>query len=144
MGIDILLGVEVWNSESELWVYERDFEQLGDRDYGVFESLVGTRFLEGRDANLDGKNLPPIHFVDEPFPDKEGLFRVAGQVNVDELVHWIKHNNLDILDDEDDNYGEYDFSLKKRFKMILVWPVCQYLRSIDIPLNKARLLFGFY
>jgi hypothetical protein len=79
--------------------------------------LVGNRFLEGRDSNLDGKNLPPIRFVDEPFPDKEGLFRVAGQVNVQELVVWINNNSLDILDDEDDNYGEYD--LYGRFVNIL-------------------------
>lgn len=78
------MGVEVWNSETEKWVYHEDFERLGGRDYGVFESLAGTRFLEGRDANLDGKNIPPIHFVDEPFPDKEGLFRVSGYVNIQE------------------------------------------------------------
>jgi len=144
MGVDIVLGLEVWNSELQTWVYQPGFEWIGERNLSAFEWLVGDSFRTRR-TPPEVINHAPVTFVKHfPKADKEGILWSCGHIEVMDLIDWLKRTTFDQDEDEDDVYGGYEFSTKFTFKRTILWPCTGYLREKAIPLDSARICFGFY
>jgi hypothetical protein len=65
MGVDLVLGIEIWNPETETWEYQPDFERIGERCYEEFRVLVGKFYLT-REVPKDVSSLSPVAFSSEP------------------------------------------------------------------------------
>jgi hypothetical protein len=144
MGVDLVLGIEIWNPETETWDYQTDFEWIGERCYEAFRVLVGDAFLT-RKIPEDVTNLPPVTFSKHcNIPGKEDILWACGTIVVSELVYWIITTPINPEEDEDDIYGNYNLSTKYNFKLTILWPCTRYLFDKEIPQNKARICFGFY
>lgn len=132
MGADLEIRALGWNWETSSW-REIVKPNITLRDYEVFEKLVGD-FRSKHTCNQDCKHAP-VTF------EEEGI---KGNILLGRLIDWLITTPFDNDDDEDDLYGYYDFSLKHRFKSVILHEIVSEIREREIPFDSVRLEFEFW
>ena len=132
MGVDLEIRVLSWNWETSSW-REIIKPTITTRDYEVFEKLVGD-FRSNHVCKQDCKHAP-VTF------EGQG---VGGNIILGRLIDWLRNTPFDNDDDEEDLYGYYDWSLKHRFKKVILHEIVSLVREREIPSDSVRLEFSFW